>query len=204
MLSKIRNASSVRNSSATRIAGLISGMMTLEQPLPVAPAPSTWAALSRSWGTSANPASSSSAMNGVVFHTSARTTMRQRRELFGQRRAAVGQQVGQITRARRPRVIPAVGRCDGDDSVRDQDRGAHDALAEDGPVHHHRQRQAEHELDRHRNDGDHQGDHERRPPIPVGEHRDVVLDARRTTCRRAGRGCIAAGSARPRNRSDTP
>ena len=33
------------------------------------------AAFSRSCGTSANPASSSSAMNGVVFHTSARTTM---------------------------------------------------------------------------------------------------------------------------------
>ena len=74
MLSKMRNASSVRNSSATRIAGLISGRITLTSRFH-APAPSTWAALSRSCGTSANPASSSSAMNGVVFHTSARTTM---------------------------------------------------------------------------------------------------------------------------------
>ena len=71
MLSKIRNASSVRNSSATRIAGLISGRVILVSRFQ-APAPSTWAASSRSSGTSARPASSSSAMNGVVFQTSAR------------------------------------------------------------------------------------------------------------------------------------
>ncbi|COY18392.1 Uncharacterised protein [Mycobacterium tuberculosis] len=38
-------------------------------------APSTCAALSRSSGTSANPAKSSSDINGVVFQTSAITTM---------------------------------------------------------------------------------------------------------------------------------
>ena len=74
MLSKMRKASSVRNSSATTTAGLMIGRM-----IPVsrrqAPAPSTCAAFSKSSGTSANPASSSSDMNGVVFQTSARTTM---------------------------------------------------------------------------------------------------------------------------------
>ena len=73
MLSKIRNASSVRNSSATRIAGLISGSVIFHSRRH-APAPSISAALSRSAGTSARPASSSSDMNGVVFHTSAITT----------------------------------------------------------------------------------------------------------------------------------
>ena len=71
MLSKIRNASSVRNSSATRIAGFISGSVTRVNRCQ-AVAPSTMAAFCRSSGTSASPAISSSAMNGVVFHTSAR------------------------------------------------------------------------------------------------------------------------------------
>ena len=71
MLSKMRKASRVRNSSATRIAGLISGSVTFTSRCQ-GPAPSTWAALSRSSGTKARPASSSRAMNGVVFHTSAR------------------------------------------------------------------------------------------------------------------------------------
>ncbi|SIM05710.1 Uncharacterised protein [Mycobacteroides abscessus subsp. abscessus] len=73
MLSKMRKASKVRNSKATRIAGFMIGTVTrisLLQPL----APSTWAAFSRSSGTNARPASNSSAMNGVVFHTSARIT----------------------------------------------------------------------------------------------------------------------------------
>ncbi len=38
-------------------------------------APSTFAAFCRSSGTSASPAISSNAMNGVVFHTSARMMM---------------------------------------------------------------------------------------------------------------------------------
>ena len=74
MLSKMRNASSVRNSRATRIAGLISGRVTLINRFH-GPAPSTCAARSRSSGTSARPASNSSAMNGVVFQTSARMMM---------------------------------------------------------------------------------------------------------------------------------
>ena len=60
----------MRNSSATRIAGFITGSITLVnrcQPV----APSIEAALSRSSGTSARPAISSSAMNGVVFQISA-------------------------------------------------------------------------------------------------------------------------------------
>ena len=71
MLSKIRNASSVRNSSATRIAGFISGIVMRKKRCTVL-APSTLAASCSSSGTSASPASSSSAMNGVVFQTSAR------------------------------------------------------------------------------------------------------------------------------------
>ena len=70
MLSKIRNESSVRNSRATRIAGFISGsVIFVKRCQPVAP--STFAALCRSSGTSDRPASSSSAMNGVVFQISA-------------------------------------------------------------------------------------------------------------------------------------
>ena len=71
MLSKIRNASRVLNSSATRMAGFISGSVILVKRCH-AVAPSTLAARCRSSGTSESPASSSSAMNGVVFHTSAR------------------------------------------------------------------------------------------------------------------------------------
>src|SRR5215471_13545321 len=71
MLSKIRNESSVRNSSATRIAGFISGTVIRQnrcQPV----APSTLAAFCRSSGTRESPASSSRPMNGVVFQISAR------------------------------------------------------------------------------------------------------------------------------------
>ena len=71
MLSKIRNASSVRNSRATRIAGFITGTITRQNRCQ-AVAPSTLAARSSSSGTSESPARSSRAMNGVVFQTSAR------------------------------------------------------------------------------------------------------------------------------------
>ena len=69
--SKRRKASSVRNSSATRIAGFISGSVMRKKRW-TGPAPSTFAASCSSSGTSARPASSSSAMNGVVFQTSVR------------------------------------------------------------------------------------------------------------------------------------
>ncbi len=95
-------------------------------------------------------------------------------DLLRQWRNAFGQQVGQIARARRPCVVPAVGRRHGDDAVRDQDGGAYDALAEDRPVHDQRQGHAQHELDRHRDDGDRQGDGEGRPPVPVTEDGRVV------------------------------
>ena len=71
MLSNIRNESSVRNSSATRMAGFISGTV-IRQKRCQAVAPSTLAAFCRSSGTSESPASSSSPMNGVVFQISAR------------------------------------------------------------------------------------------------------------------------------------
>ena len=74
MLSKIRNASSVRNSSATRMAGFISGTVTIQNRFH-AVAPSIEAALSRSSGTRARPAINSRAMNGTVFQTSARMMM---------------------------------------------------------------------------------------------------------------------------------
>ncbi len=70
MLSKIRNESSVRNSSATRIAGFISGNVILVNRCQ-AVAPSTFAARCRSSGTRDSPASSSSPMKGVVFQISA-------------------------------------------------------------------------------------------------------------------------------------
>src|SRR3954470_24681562 len=71
MLSKIRKASSVRNSNATRMAGLISGTVTSQNRFQGL-APSIDAAFSRSSGTTARPAMSSSAMKGTVFQTSAR------------------------------------------------------------------------------------------------------------------------------------
>ena len=75
MLSKIRNASRVRNSSATRIAGFIRGrMIWVKRCHPLAP--STLAARSSSSGTSDSPASSSRAMNGVVFQISAAMMMK--------------------------------------------------------------------------------------------------------------------------------
>ena len=169
-----------------------------------APAPSTCAALSRSSGTSASPASSSSDMNGVVFQTSAITTTPSAGNWCGQRRAAVRQQVGQIPGAGRPGVVPAVGRGDRDDAVRDEHRGAHQPLADQGPVHHQRQRQAQHELDRHRSHRDRQRHRERRPPISVGEDRLVVAQADERGVVGGWRGYCVAGSATSRSRSDTP
>ena len=55
MLSKIRNASSVRKSSATRIAGFITGTITRQNRCH-AVAPSTFAARRSSSGTSESPA----------------------------------------------------------------------------------------------------------------------------------------------------
>ena len=151
MLSKIRNASSVRKSSATRIAGFISGSDHAENRCQ-AVAPSTLAASQESSGTSARPASSSSAMNGVVFQTSAR--MMTAIACHGGSSGAVvaEQRARRGSRARRPGVLPAEGGDDGDDPVRDQDRGAHGARGEDRAVHHERERHAEHQLDRHRDD----------------------------------------------------
>src|SRR4051794_17018477 len=71
MLSNTRNASRVRNNRATRMAGLISGTVTIQNRFHTL-APSIEAALSRSSGTRARPAISSRAMNGTVFQTSAR------------------------------------------------------------------------------------------------------------------------------------
>src|SRR3954447_8886766 len=69
MLSKIRNASSARNSTATMIAARMFGMITLNNRW-LAVAPSTFAASSMSSEIWERPASSSSAMNGVVFQIS--------------------------------------------------------------------------------------------------------------------------------------
>src|SRR4051795_1978330 len=69
MLSKIRNASSARNSTATMIAARMLGMITLNSRW-LAVAPSTLAASSMSSDIWDRPASSSSAMNGVVFQIS--------------------------------------------------------------------------------------------------------------------------------------
>ena len=69
MLSKIRNASSARNSSATMIAAFIAGSVTLRSRSQNV-APSTSAASCSSPGTWASPARRSSDMNGVVFQIS--------------------------------------------------------------------------------------------------------------------------------------
>ena len=73
MLSKIRKASSVRNSSATMIAAFMFGMVTFHIRCHQV-APSTFAASWSTSGTCARPASSSSEMNGVVFQISATQT----------------------------------------------------------------------------------------------------------------------------------
>src|SRR4051794_1670032 len=68
-LSKMRNASRVRNRTATMIAAFMFGMVTLYSRWNQV-APSTCAASCMSSGTWARPASSSSEMNGVVFQIS--------------------------------------------------------------------------------------------------------------------------------------
>src|SRR6478672_6181250 len=69
MLSKIRNASSARNSTATMIAAFMFGRITLNSRW-VAVAPSTLAASIMSSEICDRPARSSRAMNGVVFQIS--------------------------------------------------------------------------------------------------------------------------------------
>ena len=69
MLSKIRKASSARNSTATMIAARMFGRITLYSRCHQV-APSTLAASSMSSDTWDRPASSSSDMNGVVFQIS--------------------------------------------------------------------------------------------------------------------------------------
>ena len=69
MLSKMRNASSARNNTATMIAAFIDGRVTLRSRSQKV-APSTSAASCSSPGTCARPASSSNDMNGVVFQIS--------------------------------------------------------------------------------------------------------------------------------------
>src|SRR5689334_11912020 len=71
MLSKMRNASRVRNSSATMMAAFMFGMVTRHNRCHQV-APSTIAASCSTSGTWASPASRSSEMNGVVFQISAR------------------------------------------------------------------------------------------------------------------------------------
>jgi len=71
--SKMRKASRVRNSRATRIAGFISGTVIFQNRCQVL-APSTFAASLRPSSIVTRPASNSSAMNGVVFQTSAMIT----------------------------------------------------------------------------------------------------------------------------------
>src|SRR3712207_5241483 len=71
MLSKIRNASRVRNSRATMMAAFMLGMVTRHIRCHQV-APSTLAASCSTSGTWARPARSSREMNGVVFQISAR------------------------------------------------------------------------------------------------------------------------------------
>ena len=69
MLSKMRNASSARNSTATMIAARMLGRITLYRRCHQV-APSTLAASIMSSDICASPASSSKDMNGVVFQIS--------------------------------------------------------------------------------------------------------------------------------------
>ena len=56
---------------------------------------------------------------------------------------------------RRERELPGERGDDGDDPVGDQDRGPHHSTGEDDLVHHHREREADDQLDGHRDDHDH-------------------------------------------------
>ena len=71
----MRNASRVRNSKATRMAGFIRGRVILKKRC-VAEAPSTRAARSKSSGTKVSPARSNRAMKGVVFQISVKMMTR--------------------------------------------------------------------------------------------------------------------------------
>ena len=124
----------------------------------------------------------------------------QRRDLVGQRRAPVRQQVRQVAGARRPGVEPAIGRDGRHDAIRDEHRRAHDAPADQRAVHHQRQRQAQHELDRHRHHGDRQRHRQRGPPIPVGQNRDVVVQADEGGVVRGGK--VVALQAQPHRVAD--
>src|SRR3954463_3478141 len=75
MESKIRKASSVRNSTATMIAAFMFGMVTFTSRCHQV-APSTLAASCSTSGTWARPARSSREMNGVVFQISDRQITR--------------------------------------------------------------------------------------------------------------------------------
>ena len=121
-------------------------------------APSTVAASCSSSGTSASPASSSSAMNGVVFQTSARIDHEERagtgasvervgvsgRAALGDEAAVAGSNANRQANAATTVTMP-YGISDG---------GADQPAAEDRPVHDQRDQHAEHELDRHRDDRD--------------------------------------------------
>ena len=140
-------------------------------------APSTFAASVRFPGTSARPASSNSAMKGVVFHTSVammtksddpRSVSHARSVLNHESMKPVpGVNANFHASAATTVIIPYGMRIDARTIPPPEER----------PVHDHRQRHPEHELDRHRDHGEEHGGLEVVPPQTRRQHRGVVLEA---------------------------
>jgi hypothetical protein len=73
-------------------------------------------------------------------------------------------------------LLPGEGRHHRDDPVGDQDRGPHRSTGEHDPVHHHREREADDELDGHRHDHDDHRVEGVGPEERVAQDRDVVAE----------------------------
>ena len=148
MLSKIRKASSARNSTATMIAARMFGQDHLPQPLPPGGAVDL------------------GGLDHVLGDLRQTGEQQQRHERRGlpdlgdhdreHRRPVAAEPVGVRADPRQPgepgvheavvdaeRELPGERRDDGDDAVGDQDRGPDRAAGEDDAVHHHREREAD-------------------------------------------------------------
>ena len=162
MLSKIRNASSVRNSSATRIAGFMSGRVTRTNRCQ-AVAPSTLAAFCRSSGHQREAGHQQQGHERGGLPHLGQDDDGDGLPLVGER-SGVAEERRQVAGAGRPGVLPAEGGDDGDDAVRD-------AGSTCGPVPRPKivrcmtmaRPMPEHQLDGHRDDRDDHACSRRRP-----------------------------------------
>ena len=104
-------------------------------------------------------------MNGVVFQTSVAMITRNADQLSQNQAWSVSSRPLTNPVVGSNGELPGQGGDDGDDPVGHEHRGPHDRTAEDRPVHHAGQREAEHELDRHRDHGHDQRARDGPPPL---------------------------------------